>query len=156
MPVTSGKPIPELTKKQKERFFSLFKKRGRRPCWLWTGLAGYNGYGQITFNRTTISAHRISYGLATGKDLTGKTLLHSCHNPSCVNPNHLSIGTQSKNMQQAADLGITNKKLKPFQVQAIRQYYKNGMKPKDLAKVFKVRQQTIYDIIRYRTWKHLR
>lgn len=34
-----------------------------------------------------------------------KVVMHSCDNPECTNPNHLSIGTQKENMHDAAQKG---------------------------------------------------
>lgn len=60
-------------------------------CWLWTGAVSKQGYGQFTFRGKKTSAHRVSFWLATGVYHEGRGfhIHHVCHNPSCVNPNHL-------------------------------------------------------------------
>jgi len=48
--------------------------------------------------------------LIAGFDLTeGPVVMHHCDNPSCVNPAHLKITTQSENMQDCADKGRNSK-----------------------------------------------
>lgn len=53
-------------------------------------------------------AHRFSYELATGEDITGLFVLHSCDNPPCCNPAHLRVGTQKDNMADARAKGRMN------------------------------------------------
>lgn len=68
-------------------------------CWLWLGAIGANGYGSITANKKQIGAHRASYMAFKGKIPKGMLVMHSCDTPTCVNPDHLSIGTHSDNMR---------------------------------------------------------
>jgi hypothetical protein len=59
-------------------------------CWNWqkTKLAGY---GICSRGR----AHRVYYELAYGPIQEGWVVHHRCHNPSCVNPEHLETTTKS-------------------------------------------------------------
>lgn len=82
-------------------------------CWLWTGAKIYDGYGIVNLGREdgrqrTIYAHRIAYVLAHGPIPAGKpvaVVMHSCDNPSCVNPAHLALGTQRENLMDASSKG---------------------------------------------------
>ncbi len=44
-----------------------------------------------------MSTHRASYIAFVGEIPTGKIILHKCDTKSCVNPQHLSVGTHSDN-----------------------------------------------------------
>lgn len=52
--------------------------------------------------RKVMYAHRISYELAYGAIPPGCDVMHSCDNPPCCNPAHLSTGTRHQNMMDAS------------------------------------------------------
>lgn len=66
-------------------------------CWNWQGTIYKNKYGKAVWGGTQYYAHRISYIIF--KDLIPSDLVirHTCDNPTCVNPNHLIIGSYSDN-----------------------------------------------------------
>lgn len=75
-------------------------------CWTWTGHKNNRGYGMlsgrgINGKRSPILAHRLAWELHNGRKVPGGMfVLHSCDNPACCNPAHLSIGDQSENITQ--------------------------------------------------------
>lgn len=73
-------------------------------CWIWTANVDKDGYGKMRHGKTNRAAHRISWMIAYG-ELPNGMLLHSCHNPKCVNPSHLRIGTHEDNMRDRMDNG---------------------------------------------------
>lgn len=74
-------------------------------CWLWTGALNNMGYGMLMVNGKRMLAHRASYEVNVGPIPDGLFALHACDTPSCVNPNHITLGTQTDNMRQAAARG---------------------------------------------------
>ena len=86
--------VPEV-----ERFMAKVSKVDN-GCWLWTAYCMPNGYGQFRHPLRHELAHRASYRMFVGV-LDARDIMHSCDTPSCVNPEHLSLGTRAENMQDA-------------------------------------------------------
>lgn len=75
------------------------------PCWPWPGGMSGSGYGQLIYNGRRVYAHRLAYELAIGDVPPGLEIRHTCHNPRCVNPAHLVVGTHADNMRDMARAG---------------------------------------------------
>ena len=78
---------------------SEFYPTCNQNCWKFLGrIDDRDGYGriEIDFNKT-ILAHRFSYLLHVGDIPSKKLIRHICDVRSCVNPNHLLIGTHQDN-----------------------------------------------------------
>jgi hypothetical protein len=98
------KPIPELSQTEIDRFWGYVDKRGPNECWVWTGGCTSRGYGAFTAQKTFMSAHRVVFKLHYGYDPHPETL-HSCDNPPCCNPAHLSAGTAKDNAVDRSSKG---------------------------------------------------
>lgn len=150
-----------------ERFKSKFEKDEITGCWNWTAGKAY-GYGRFRFAGWMQFAHRVAYQLYIGEIPDGLYCLHHCDNPSCVNPGHLFLGTQSDNMRDrdnkgrgggggAAPYGERNGKaiLTEDKVRTIRTMWSTGTRQSSLAREFGVAQSTISGIIHFRNWKNI-
>ena len=83
-----------------ERFNQKFTINPVTKCWVWHGAIGSHGYGMFK-GRTLTTAHRVSYEFFIETIPEGLYVLHSCDNRRCVNPEHLSVGTASRNNFEA-------------------------------------------------------
>ena len=85
-------------------------------CWEWQGAATKQGYGRVKLSRKLYTPHRVvawAMGIAPAMgDPSRKTcVMHSCDNPKCCNPEHLSFGSHSENMIDCARKGrVANQK----------------------------------------------
>ena len=84
-----------VTPIQQVRFWSKVTESG--SCWQWSAARDPAGYGCVTINKEPHKAHRISYEITRGPIPPGAMLDHSCHNRSCVNPEHLRVVTTKQN-----------------------------------------------------------
>lgn len=124
-----------------------------------------HGYGRIRNGGKSIPAHRIAYAEhhnISVDDILGYEIRHLCHNPRCVNPSHLLIGTHADNMRDMAEAGRApsgvdnvNAKLSKYIVSEIRRRYVprcrvNGARA--LAKEFCVAHATICKVASWESY----
>jgi len=80
-----------------ERFETKVDTSG--PCHVWTGARNDRGYGQIRIASKLYYAHRLAYETVKGPIPNGMVIDHMCHNPACVNPDHLQAVSTKQNTE---------------------------------------------------------
>src|SRR5262245_8603979 len=91
-----------------KRFWAKIMPEPMSGCWLWLGWVDRKGYGSIGLGRRidgTEQTHRVSWILYRGSIPEGVQVQHKCDTPSCVNPDHLELGTPLQNMEQMVGRG---------------------------------------------------
>lgn len=134
-----------------ERFWEKVDDSG--DCWLWTGSKIPTGYGHIGYKGKLLKAHRLSYEMHYDVDPGALCVCHTCDNPSCVNPDHLWLGTHQENMADRDSKSRRKVKLTAEDVAGIRLGIGAGFRLSALAYAYGVSTSTISDIKHGRTWK---
>jgi hypothetical protein len=89
-----------------DRFWARVQKIPN-GCWIISGAKCSPG-GHINIARedgSRVSVHRFSYELHHGPIPKGLVVMHTCDVPRCVNPAHLTVGTQRDNIRDSVDKG---------------------------------------------------
>jgi len=142
-------------------------------CWIWPRWSNERGYGRLQVDGKVWYVHRAVLRAKTG--IVRSHGRHSCDNPPCTNPDHLSWGTQGDNMADAVDRGRVrhgdahysranpslvlrgsdngSAKLTAIQVEAIRARYAAGaISQRLLGEEYGVCQRQISRIVRGERW----
>lgn len=153
-----------------KRFWNNVDKTSNpNGCWEWQ-LSKRKGYGFLKIHGRKRSVHRMSYVMHKGA-IPGKMLVcHTCDNPSCVNPDHLFVGTVADNSADMIKKGREshngpnkpaigelngNVKLKEVDVYRIRLFYKFGIESYKLIKWFNISKTQLHRILRNESWKNI-
>ena len=132
-----------------ERFHAKYQVVEPGGCWIWmAALTG--GYGRFTVGRNLERAHRVSWKLHKGPIPEGLLVLHHCDIRSCVNPDHLFIGTPMDNTQDMwrKGRGRGPTKLTDDDVRAIRNFA-GTLKHYEIADLFGVSKSYISYIVNH-------
>lgn len=133
-------------------------------CWNWKAVKNKDGYGRLTASNRNYRAHRMSWMLYFGEIQEGLFVCHKCDNPSCVNPQHLFLGTAKDNAvdrnrkgRHRDDNGENHPcaKLNTLDVIYIRAKLSQGMQGKRLAQKFGMSQSMISQIKLGHKWKSI-
>lgn len=131
-------------------------------CWNWIAGKTQDGYGRFRVGpKSVMMAHRYAWELQRGKVPEGMQVLHKCDNPSCVNPEHLFLGTQNDNIQDMVSKGrqrgvVSEKqhlaKLDWIKAYEIKWLAATGFSNAHLAKEYGVTRSNIKQIKTNKTW----
>ncbi len=133
------------------------------PCWAWTGCLA-DAYGRFQYEKRPQPAHRVSWKIFKGPIPAGLFVCHKCDFRPCVNPDHLFLGTNAENQQDAVAKGRKRSphgerhhraRLLEEQVRTIKSMLSRGAIQAELARQFGVSKYIINGIARGRGWKHV-
>lgn len=131
-------------------------------CIIWLGSVDSYGYGTISANGKAERTHRLSFISNYGEIPKGMLVCHKCDIPSCINPNHLFLGTHQDNMadrdikgRQYDRTGTKNgrAKLDNEKANEIRKIFSSTKISKaKLGRMFDVSSTTILGVINNKYW----
>lgn len=151
-----------MRKTTRERFEEKYIPVTETGCWLWTGSQTEQGYGHIRINNITVIAHRFSWFLYHGRIEKDICVLHKCDVPSCVNPEHLFLGTRKDNVRdcikkdrRASAKGENNNaaKLTHEDVVEIRDLNRWGMNYAKIGRFYNLTGISVKRVCNYETWR---
>jgi hypothetical protein len=131
-----------------DRFMKKTEKQG--DCLIWKAQISPNGYGYFHLNKKNTLAHRTSYFIFKGDIPKGMCVCHKCDVPSCVNPDHLFLGTHKDN---SIDMSLKGRngakpKISKDEMDQVFKLYQNGEKQREIAKKYNVSQKSIFRYVR--------
>lgn len=97
-------------------------------CWVCVSHALNNeSRTTIHVNGKKVLMHRYVYTLYKGEIPHGNVIMHTCDNPTCINPAHLNAGTQLDNIKDRDSKGRVSRKITEEIRSAIRQDTRKGV-----------------------------
>lgn len=145
----------KLSEQEQAEFWKTTQTK--EDCWEWSGsyyVVGYPCYKQKY-------AHRVAAALAFGPFPRSQFVCHKCDNRKCIRPDHLFFGTAQDNATDAAIKGRMMRgekhvcaKLTPDDVRQMVELSKTTTQT-ELAKLFRINQTGVRDILIGRTWSHV-
>lgn len=81
-------------------------------CWIWTAATDPNGYGRFRRDGKNVLPHRYSFEQYVGAVwpyVCHLEIDHRCHNPSCVNPQHLRLVTSKQQKEHRSGAQSNNR-----------------------------------------------
>jgi hypothetical protein len=170
------KKIVQKMKSLEERFWENVQKSD--GCWLWIGtINNVSGYGQMSYGRhgeaKLYRAHRLSYEIHFGSIPEGQCVCHDCDKnyPSgdityrrCVRPDHLFLGTDAENIQDAVDKGRMQHGERHHRATLTDEIVREGRRRyaagettiPALAKELGIGKTTVWNFLHGYTWSHVK
>lgn len=138
-------PVKDSTTKIKTNF-----EVQESGCWFWMGTLDKYGYGQIKVGKKTYKAHRYSYEIHHGPFDKTLHVCHHCDQPSCINPEHLFLGTAKDNAMDRANKGRQKESQKRLTMEKeleIMQTLRTGVSQQKTALLHNVHSRTVGRVV---------
>lgn len=105
-PARRARMMQHKTRIPAEERFAAFVVEAGTGCHLWIGARLPSGYGFMNVDgRPKLATHVSLEREGRRRPSHNHFALHSCDTPACVNPDHLSWGTQADNMADQQSKG---------------------------------------------------
>lgn len=134
----------------RKAYWSRFEGRDPDECWFLPNKPSGNGYVNITYCKRTHPAHRVAALISGYTEDLLLVVRHSCDVRTCVNPNHVSFGTQAQNMRDRWDRGQRGRRSAPLarrdtllSAEQVREIRKSTVSNAELARRFGCSSSTI-------------
>jgi hypothetical protein len=135
----------------------------KTKCILWTARLDIGGYGVVTFMDRHMKASRFVWSISNKVSPNELQCRHKCRNKSCVNIDHLELGTQRQNSLDALERDKTlpqgeqhyNVKISDEVAKKILESKSSGLTQQERANEFGVSLHFVSDIDRGKTRKYL-
>jgi hypothetical protein len=132
-------------------------------CWICVShTRNKAGYPVVTRRGKFYNMSRYVYEITKGEIPLNHVIMHSCDNPNCINPSHLSSGTTQENTldmiskgRQAKGSRVGGSKLTEEKVLEIIKLLKIGITHREIAKKFGVHRSNIGYIKNKKIWSYL-
>jgi hypothetical protein len=158
-----GEPMPFIRQHQLRKSPHDYLVDPVTGCWNWQLAKDRRGYGRRRFNgRSGRPAHRAAYEIANGPIPDGMCVCHRCDNPSCVNPDHLFIGTYADNNHdrdrkghQVSLVGEASRAavITSDQAREIRRRCAEGERQASVARDLGVSKTVVWGVVHRKTWR---
>lgn len=127
-------------------------------CWIWGRTLNSDGYATIKYHQKAYKVYRVMWERLHGRRIPeGKSALHRCDTPSCINPHHIFIGTQEDNIRdmvskgrQRAPRGLTDD-----QVRQVRAMVRGGMRQSEVMRVMGLDSSTVSRIVNRKIYRNV-
>lgn len=125
-------------------------------CLIWRGAFNTDGYPRATRKRVStgqsysnVKVHRhIFEHIHQTRLFESDIICHSCDDPRCLNPSHISVGTASSNMQDRDFRGRTFNAVSCLEIDSIKELSFRGFSGVCIAKQLGINVKRVYYVLR--------